>query len=69
MSHVAELREVANLVAETQPALGRRLHLIAARVAPMEELMNELVMAERDAEWRAHVERLGVVALPTWGRA
>lgn len=69
MSHVAELREVANLVAETQPALGKRLHLIAARVAPMEELMNELVMAERDAEWRAHVEAQGVVALPTWGRA
>lgn len=69
MSHVAELREVANLVAETQPALGKRLHLIAARVAPMEELMNELVMAERDAEWRAHLEAQSVVALPFWGRA
>jgi len=69
MSHVAELREVANLVAETQPALGKRLHLIAARVAPMEELMGELIQAERDAEWRAHVEAQGVVALPNWGRA
>lgn len=69
MSYVAELREVANLVGETHPALGNRLHLIAARISPMEELMNELVMAERDAEWREHLEAQGVVALPNWGRA
>lgn len=67
MSRVAELREVANQVAETMPALGKRLHLIAAGFVPLEELANELVMAARDAEWREHVEAQGVVAVGKWG--
>ena len=67
MSHVAELREVANLVAETQPALGKRLHLIAARLKPMEEFADEVTEAARVIE--TLVQQQGVVALPTWGRA
>ena len=67
MSLVAELREAANEVAETMPALGKRLHMIAFSFVPLEELGNELVTAARDAEWREYVEARGVVAVGGWG--
>lgn len=67
MSRVAELRELAWEVATINPTLGRKILLLSAAFKPMEEILDELTNAARDAEWREYVEAQGVVAVGKWG--
>jgi hypothetical protein len=71
MTHTSELRDIANEIAVTHPALGRRLHQIANSVRTMEAFLDEAVEQARLADALHILNEDGVVVVPglVWGRA
>ena len=62
MSHVQDLREAAYEIENTNPTVCRKLLMIAARLAPLEEFANDSIETARIIE--RLIQQQGIVALP-----
>ena len=70
MTTTAALHALAAEIAATLPDAAARLHRLANRVGPMEQLLDEMAEEARQSEYRAMLEDNGVVILPVgWGWA
>lgn len=70
MTTTEALHAIAAELEAAHPDAAARLHRLARRVGPMEQLLDELAEDARQAEYRAMLEDNGIVVLPVgWGRA